>query len=354
MPAQALQLALRVVAFCAACALWGCQGPVERVFTYSSDGPSRTGLFATPEGAVLGNEGGVLVLLGYDGKPKWRVLLGREVAARPVATEDTVVAATLGGEWVGLSLADGQEKWRQPHPPPLTPLSTDGQRLFSVGQDGAVESLDAASATVHWSRPGPPGLGESHKAFPAPRLVGDTLYVGLGEAGLFALRASDGEARWRASKLNVQALWTEGLQLFVATKAGDVLSLDAGTGAVRWSHTVGRPITSGLALVGGRLWLGTNDQRLLALDPDTGQETWRTQLPGPLLSRPVPYRELLMVPTAGNEGLLLGLRPPEVRPIFQVRTDSPLKAEPLVQKDVLLVPASDGRVLGIRLRATPR
>ena len=349
----ALPPALRAACLLAACALAACRDPVERVFEYSSDGPSRTGLVATPAGAVMGNEGGALVLLGYDGKPVWRVLLGRAVAARPVATEDTVVAATLGGEWTGVSLRDGQERWRQPRPPQLSPLTTDGERVYSVGTNGAVEAFDVAGAAAQWSRPAPAGFAEDRRPLPAPLLLGETLYVALGEAGLVALRARDGELRWRLPKVSATALWGEGGRLYAATRGGEVLGLEAETGRAAWSHRVG-PVTSGLCIIGGRLWLGIEGPRLLALRPEDGAEQWRAELPAPLVGRPVPYRELLVVPTAGREGVLLGLRPPQGRPAFQVRLDSPLRAEPLVRKDLLLVPAADGRVLGLRVNATPR
>jgi outer membrane protein assembly factor BamB len=113
-------------------------------------------------------------------------------------------------------------------------------------------------------------------------------------------------------------------------------------------------VTSALTLLSGRLWLGLAGNRLLAVDPDNGGELWRTALPGPLVAHPVPYRELLLVPTAGQEGLLVGLRPLEPEPVFRFRADSPLRAAPLVRGDVVLQPAADGRVLGLRVKADAR
>lgn len=345
--------ALRAVVLSASCALAACTGPVERVFEYSSDGPSRTGLVPTPSGVVVGNEGGALALVSWEGKQLWRVMLGREVAARPVATEDTVVAATLGGEWVGVSLKDGQERWRQPRTPQVSPLATDGERVFSVAPDGTVEALDVDRAAVLWSRPGPSGFPPDERRLPAPLVLGETLYVGLGDAGLLALRARDGDIRWRLPKLAVTALWGEGERVYVATRAGEVRALDEGTGATVWTRKVGT-ITSGLTIIEGQLWLGLEGNHLLALRPVDGAEEWRASLPGPLAGRPVGYREMVVVPTAGQEGWLVGLRPSHDAPAFRIRADSPLRTEPLVRGDVLVVAASDGRVLGYRVKSTPR
>lgn len=338
----------------AACLLGACSGPVERVFSYSSDGPSRTGLVATPSGVLLGNEGGALALVDPAGRQVWKVMLGREVAARPVAVGDTVVAATVGGEWVGLSLQEGQERWRQPRQAQLTPLVSDGERVFSVAQDGAVEAFDVASATSAWARPPPPGLRPNdRRPFPEPLVHGELLLVALGDGGLFALGTRTGELKWKLPALGVTALAGEEGRIYAATTPGGVVALEAGTGRTLWSTHVG-PVTSGLTLLSNRLWLGLSGNRLLAMDPEDGTEQFRATLPGPLLSRPVPYRELLLVPTAGQEGMLVGLRPPATEPVFRYRVDSPLRGAPVVRGDVVLVPAADGRVLGVRVKADTR
>jgi outer membrane protein assembly factor BamB len=177
--------------------------------------------------------------------------------------------------------------------------------------------------------------------------------VALGGGGVYALGARGGEVRWKLPGLHATALIGEGARLYVATHGGAVTALQAATGQTLWSTQVG-PVTSGLSLLSGWLWMGLAGNRLLAVDPANGAEQWRTTLPAPLVAQPAPYRDMVLVPTAGQEGLLVGLRPPDSEPVFRYRADSPLRATPLVRGDVVLLPAADGRVLGLRVKADAR
>ncbi len=139
-----------------------CQQPTERLFHYSSDASSRSGLVALEDGVLLGNEAGALVRLGRNGEPVWRVDLGREVAARPAVAGDGVLAGTVVGDLVHLALADGKERWRLTgQPPVLTPLVADAASLYVVAPDGAVRAHALDSGQVRWRRPAPKAE-ESH------------------------------------------------------------------------------------------------------------------------------------------------------------------------------------------------
>ncbi|HKY68310.1 MAG TPA: PQQ-binding-like beta-propeller repeat protein, partial [Acidimicrobiales bacterium] len=58
----------------------------------------------------------------------------------------------------------------------------------------------------------------------------------------------------------------EGSTVFVGTSAGTVYALDAVTGAVRWTATVGAAVSASPALADGVLYVPTADGRLVALD----------------------------------------------------------------------------------------
>jgi outer membrane protein assembly factor BamB len=57
-----------------------------------------------------------------------------------------------------------------------------------------------------------------------------------------------------------------GSALLVATLAGEVLRLDAKTGAVAARHKVGGPVRFAPVAEGGRLYVGTQDGRLVCID----------------------------------------------------------------------------------------
>lgn len=84
-----------------------------------------------------------------------------------------------------------------------------------------------------------------------------------------------------------------GRMLVVTTNSGEVIALDAVTGRRRWSYApevdllagggVGevQPVNRGVAVGGGRLYLLTYDDQLIALRPSDGRPLWRTRVADP-------------------------------------------------------------------------
>ncbi|XXF79570.1 PQQ-binding-like beta-propeller repeat protein [Myxococcaceae bacterium GXIMD 01537] len=344
-------------------AAWGmaCQRPAERSFRYSSDAASRSGLVALADGVVLGNEAGAVVRLGRDGQPVWRVGLGREVAARPTVSGDGIVAGTVAGELVSLTLAEGKERWRQSgQPPVLTALASDASSVYVVAPDGAVRAHALDSGQVRWRRPGP-RPEEAHldasRPLPAPVLAGGVLGVALGDAGLVALSTADGAVRWRQPVGQVLGLEVADGVLYASTRTGRVLALGLADGVKRWESAPAPGLTSPPTLALGRLWVGAAEAEkatLLGLSPGDGTVTAREVLPAPLSARPAVFGPWLLVPTDDRQGRLLALPGGQGEPAFTLRLDTPLRTQPLVLEDQLFVLGQDGRVLSWRLRQPER
>src|SRR5512146_1438831 len=76
--------------------------------------------------------------------------------------------------------------------------------------------------------------------------------------------------------------------MYFTTALNHVIAVDAETGNKKWEYTYdygGRTVVDccstnnkGVAVYGGRVFMGTLDARLVALDAKTGKEIWRTQV----------------------------------------------------------------------------
>jgi alcohol dehydrogenase (cytochrome c) len=98
--------------------------------------------------------------------------------------------------------------------------------------------------------------------------------------------------------------------MFLTTSYNHVYAIDAVTGKEFWhyKHKMG-PVTTfccgpnnrGVAISGNRLFMGTLDSKLVALDAKTGNVVWQTDLADPELG----YSET-MAPTAVNGKILIG------------------------------------------------
>ncbi|HEX4622670.1 MAG TPA: PQQ-binding-like beta-propeller repeat protein, partial [Myxococcaceae bacterium] len=146
---------MRTWFFTALLGLAACHQPVERTFAYSIDGPQRAGLLLTPNGVIAANDFGTVALIDGAGNAAWRVSACREVLARPALAGDVVVVACSAGDWVGLNLSDGKERWRSKAGSAVsTPLASDGDRAFGVDQDAALWAFEASTGASLWRRPG--------------------------------------------------------------------------------------------------------------------------------------------------------------------------------------------------------
>jgi outer membrane protein assembly factor BamB len=344
----------RLVLLLALAALMGaCRQPTEQLFATSTGAPSRAGLVPLEDGVLVGNEAGRLLRLNRRGEPVWQVELGREVAARPTVSGGSVLVGTVGGALVSLSLAEGTERWRLTgQPAVLTPLVSDANAVYVVAPNGTVRAHAVDSGEVRWRHPLP--SGEPHpdatRPLPSPVLAGGLVVVALGDAGLFALSLQDGTVRWRRPLAQVLGMEARDEVLYVSTRKGQVLALGLADGQVRWQRTPAAALTSPPSLAHEQVWVGAEENLLLALALQDGRERSRLALPAPLVTQVAESREWLLVPTRGSQGWLLALKPGEGPPVFSLRLDTPLTTRPVVLGDQLFVLGQDGRVLSWRLK----
>ncbi|MHC4861030.1 MAG: outer membrane protein assembly factor BamB family protein [Planctomycetota bacterium] len=159
-------------------------------------------------------------------------------------------------------------------------------------------------------------------------------------------------------------------RLYAVTRAGQVAAVDRETGKILWVRETGERVFAGPVLAGGRLYVpgssltamhaGTGDvlwrwktdygviasplvhdgavyavekgEKLAALDPDTGEETWKVRLRA-TSSAPVLAGKLLVI---GTEDGVMAVRPGGMRR-WTAETDQPVTITPAVLRDRVVV-----------------
>jgi eukaryotic-like serine/threonine-protein kinase len=74
--------------------------------------------------------------------------------------------------------------------------------------------------------------------------------------------------------------------LVVGESNGDVLGLDAATGATLWTFVTGGAVTAPAMVTGGTVYVGSNDHDLYALNQATGARRWTFVTGGPVQATP--------------------------------------------------------------------
>lgn len=212
----------------------------------------------------------------------------------------------------------------------ITPALRDGT-LYTIGTDGEVTAIDAASGKVRWNRDvklklaGGPGVGEgllvvggmdgdvlaldaanggerwrarvSAEVVSAPAIDGHLVFVRSNDGRVFALDTSDGKQRWVNDRATVPLLSLRGNAsprvagdlLINATDAGKVMALRASDGASAWEQTLataeGRSeverlndMDGDLKIDGDVIYAAAYHGQVVALNLASGRQIWNRQL----------------------------------------------------------------------------
>ena len=135
-----------------------------------------------------------------------------------------------------------------------------------------------------WSRrlPGPRFPAATHTERSRPAVDGDLVYVGYASTdGLFVLDRHTGEVlRTLESEAAVQgeAVPLDDGGVLFSDSAGYTFRYD-GDGELVWSHFGGAPVTARPTMADGRVFVGSVDDVLYALDAASGDLVWRYARP---------------------------------------------------------------------------
>lgn len=253
---------------------------------------------------VVGGKGSdnLFAIDARSGKERWRIPVGFSACAcapfTPAVSGGLVYVGNDSGDLLAVNRASGRLDWRLKTPSGTnvhTPVVAGG--VVYVGSDpgepggtgGGVFAYDAGTGEPRWS--------STVAASRAPALADGTLYVTshIGDAyAVVALDAASGMERWRAPLASrtasapfpgALALPSGGVPAVAGDTVyvgafnnyyadGDLLALDAATGAERWRVTLAGGVSESVSVSGGTIFASTGEGLLQALGSDgAGQAT---------------------------------------------------------------------------------
>jgi outer membrane protein assembly factor BamB len=188
-------------------------------------------------------------------------------------------------------------------------MSTDGSKVYlAFGPN--VLAYDPATQSPSWVFPAESGEVQFYSA---PSVEGDQVVFGdYGRPGgffsprvtvsIYSLENTDsGTPRelWTNSQSAFDKIVAPPLQVgdrvFVGTADNNILALNAADGSVQWNSEANHAIWGQPSFRDGILYVASMDWSVYALNADTGELIWRTELGGALPSRPVLGDDLIYV-----------------------------------------------------------
>jgi outer membrane protein assembly factor BamB len=213
-------------------------------------------------------------------------------AARPVWT-----FATGSPLWPGTTFADGA--------------------VYAGADDGRLYALDAGTGKLRWS------FSSGGAIRTRPTVVGGEVYFQADDGLLYKVSAASGQERWsvrvvektierlpfdnpksRFDRFGSDVTFASG-RLYLGTHDGRVLALDPARGKRVWEFASGGAVLAAPAVVGGRVYFGSFDNHVYALDAASGRLLWKRDTRAPVVSTPAPTAGRLVVGTRGYDLLAL-------------------------------------------------
>jgi outer membrane protein assembly factor BamB len=236
------------------------------------DGPGHVGFEANDP---------VLNLLIFPGGDQWVTLAwhfdaGVPINASPVILDGVAYVADTAGQLFAVDTHNGGLLWTFTLASGAaingTPALDSGLGLAVVGSaDGTVDAVYLSNGTLDWSHT----VGGNVSA---PTLDSGILYVTSTSHVVEALAESNGAVIWKhtlsSSVLASPTLNASAHLLVVGESNGDVLGLNASTGATRWTYVTGGAVTASAMVTGGIVYVGSNDHSYYAINQSTGSLHW--------------------------------------------------------------------------------
>lgn len=332
---------------------------------------------------VGSSDGGLYAIHANSGETLWRFQTLSYVQSRPLydEKEDVLYFGSHDGALYKVEARSGKLLWRLSTNAEVArrPILHEGIVYFANANDTLL-AADAKTGKTLWFYHRAPAAGMEVAGYSGPVLKHGLVYMGFSDGTAAALDALTGEERWQPVDLAGEAEEARGevpkyldvdttpvltqiqagpVAIFGSYEGG-VFALDAEFGTVIWSNIQAHGVSDvelweqpsyerdGVATPSRRLLLvSTGTQGLWALDPETGVEVWRRDLPRGGVSHPIPVAGAILIGSS-QLGLYL-LSPVDGSLIDGIHLDTGVSGTPVAYGRRAFVLTNGGNFLGLKV-----
>ncbi len=188
---------------------------------------------------------------------KWTFKAAGPVVTSPAVVDGVVYIASLSGHLYALDQETGKERWNfKSRMPIASSPAVDGDTLYFVSSAGSLAALDVATGKPKWVY-----AIEHEKRFEAKGLNGYNAAQTIPDA-------------W---DMYTSSPAVEGGKVFFGSGDGNVYAVDARNGMLLWKFPTQDVVHASPSVVNGIVYIGSWDSRFYALDAETGQLKWSFQ-----------------------------------------------------------------------------
>jgi outer membrane protein assembly factor BamB len=261
---------------------------------------------------VAQQKGLFFALNAKTGKVAWRKNTGRCHAASPTLGKGLVYQAVMDhvpcpperpgatGYVVAWDADTGRRRWQWNNTPVESSPLLVGNRLFVGTWDHGVYALNARNGKVIWR------FAADEQVNTAGAYWRGTVYIASNAGTLFAVDARTGRERWRARAGSGEFFYATPTvaygRVFIGNTDGTMYVYGARTGRLLWARPLGSYVYGAAAVWRRRVFVGTYDGYFYSLDAATGDVKWRITAPGAVHAAATVMRGLVYYATCSSCG----------------------------------------------------
>jgi outer membrane protein assembly factor BamB len=210
----------------------------------------------------------------------------------------------------------------------MSPAILRAKTLYCTSGDGCAYAIDAETGKLKWKFTATRGA-----AWQTP-ILADGLLI-FGSDGMYAVNCESGELVWRQAGIATitSSPACDSDRVYCGTRDGKLWALDKKTGALIWSHQSLRPVDTPPVVSGGKVFFGA--ESVCAVDAETGDRLWNADLGSPPSTWMATDGERVFLGCRNKEFYALDCRSGEVEWSFDPGGD--ISASPTVTKDIVWI-----------------
>ena len=309
------------------------------------------------------------VPLRHFGGLQWRVQTGGMVQSSASLHEGTLYIGSGDGRLYALDATTGAQRWqfRTARAISSTPAVADGL-VFVGSRDNTYWAVDEQTGEERWrletgrDLPFPWGFESGDLYTSSPTWAAGTLYLGSGDGHLYAVDPKSGSVRWRFAtrgRVRGSPAVADG-RVYAGSADGTIYALDAKSGRELWRFdTEGHSLESGKfgfdrrtiqaspSVAGGRVFVGSRDGFLYAVDAATGRQAWRVDHRMSWVNTSPAIADGVVYAGSSDERFLQAVDARTGRQLWRLATERPVWSSPAVSGDMVYVGDGSGTVYAV-------
>lgn len=321
-------------------------------WTFSAKGAVTSEAAVSNGVVVFGTDEGVVFAIDMNTrKERWRMLTKDTVEATPAIAADRVFAGSNDGVFQAIDLRTGKRIWqiegREKFPTGgVVVTSPDGTEdwILVNGYDGVSRCLRAMDGTEVWNHESRDYINGS----PAV-LAGGLVAFGGCDSRIHVIRLKDGGAvgELATDAQIIRSLTTWDGTVYGVNYANQLLAADVTANQLAWTYEDdGAQFLSSPAVDAARIYVGSRDKHLHAVDRLSGKPVWKFKTGGRVESSPLAFDDAVVF--GSSDGRLYAVDKRDGREIWQIDLGENLAVAPAFADGRIVIGGGEGTLFVIR------